>query len=137
MPMYNLLEYSENDSMTWESLWNCYTEMKKMTLLRNLIRSTPNNDYRLDTEVAVLLKYLSNFWRSLNLPLINCEIKLNLSWWRYCVISEVLKTYMAIPNTDPVRYDVATIWNSATFQINNARIFFQLSLCLLMIISIF
>ena len=135
--MYNLLEYSENDSMTWESLWNCYTEMKKMTLLRNLIRSTPNNDYRLDTEVAVLLKYLSNFWRSLNLPLINCEIKLNLSWWRYCVISEVLKTYMAIPNTDPVRYDVATIWNSATFQINNARIFFQLSLCLLMIISIF
>ena len=135
--MYNLLEYSENESMTWESLWNCYTEMKKMTLLRNLIRSTPNNDYRLDTEVAVLLKYLSNFWRSLNLPLINCEIKLNLSWWRYCVISEVLKTYMAIPNTDPVRYDVATIWNSATFQINNARIFFQLSLCLLMIISIF
>ena len=135
--MYNLLEYSENDSMTWESLWNCYTEMKKMTLLRNLIRSTPNNDYRLDTEVAVLLKYLSNFWRSLNLPLINCEIKLNLSWWRYCVISEVLKPYMAIPNTDPVRYDVATIWNSATFQINNARILFQLSLCLLMIISIF
>ena len=135
--MHNLLEYSENDSMTWESLWNCYTEMKKMTLLRNLIRSTPNNDYRLDTEVAVLLKYLSNFWRSLNLPLINCEIKLNLSWWRYCVISEVLKTYMAIPNTDPVRYDVATIWNSATFQINNARILFQLSLCLLMIISIF
>ena len=135
--MYNLLEYSENDSMTWESLWNCYTEMKKMTLLRNLIRSTPNNDYRLDTEVAVLLKYLSNFWRSINLPLINCEIKLNLSWWRYCVISEVLKTYMAIPNTDPVRYDVATIWNSATFQINNARILFQLSLCLLMIISIF
>ena len=135
--MHNLLEYSENDSMTWESLWNCYTEMKKMTLLRNLIRSTPNNDYRLDTEVAVLLKYLSNFWRSLNLPLINCEIKLNLSWWRYCVISEVLKTYMAIPNTDPVRYDVVTIWNSATFQINNARILFQLSLCLLMIISIF
>ena len=135
--MHNLLEYSENDSVTWESLWNCYTEMKKMTLLRNLIRSTPNNDYRLDTEVAVLLKYLSNFWRSLNLPLINCEIKLNLSWWRYCVISEVLKTYIAIPNTDPVRYDVATIWNSATFQINNARILFQLSLCLLMIISIF
>ena len=122
--MYNLLEYSENESMTWESLWNCYTEMKKMTLLRNLIRSTPNNDYRLDTEVAVLLKYLSNFWRSLNLPLINCEIKLNLSWWRYCVISEVLKTYIAIPNTDPVRYDVATIWNSATFQINNASCHF-------------
>ena len=83
--------------------------MKKMTLLRNLIRSTPNNDYRLDTEVAVLLKHLSNFWRFLNLPLIDCEIKRNLSWSRYCVKSEVLKTYMAIPNTDPVRYDVARI----------------------------
>ena len=85
-----------------------------------LIGSTPNNDDRLDVEVVVPLKYLSNFWRSLDLLLINCEIELDLSWSRYCVISEISRTSRAVPNTDPVRYEVATITNSATFQINNA-----------------
>ena len=35
-----------------------------------------------------LLKHLSNFWRSLDLPLINCEIELDLSWTKDCVLSE-------------------------------------------------
>ena len=38
----------------------------------------PNNNNILHAEVVVPLKYLSNFWRSLDLPLINCEIKLDL-----------------------------------------------------------
>ena len=37
-----------------------------------------SNDNTLDTEVVVPLKYLSNFWRSLHLPLINYEIELDL-----------------------------------------------------------
>ena len=45
-----------------------------------LIGSTPYNDGRLDPEVVAPLKHLSNFWKSLNLPLINCEIELDLSW---------------------------------------------------------
>ena len=40
----------------------------------------PNNNNILDAEVVVPLKYLSNFWRSLDLPLISCEIELDLSW---------------------------------------------------------
>ena len=44
-----------------------------------IIGKTPN-DTTLDTEVAVPLKYLRNFWRFLNLPLINCEIELDFSW---------------------------------------------------------
>ena len=42
------------------------------------IGSTPDDNNTLDTEVFVPLKYLSNFWRSLDLPLIICEIKLDL-----------------------------------------------------------
>ena len=38
----------------------------------------PHNNNILDAEVVVSLKYLSNFWRSLDLPLINCEIKIDL-----------------------------------------------------------
>ena len=32
------------------------------------------------------LKYLSNFWRSLSIPLINCEIELILTWFKNCVL---------------------------------------------------
>ena len=39
----------------------------------------------LNTEVIVPLKYLSNFWRSLDLPLINCETELELKWTKNCV----------------------------------------------------
>ena len=37
-------------------------------------------------EIMVQLKYLSNFWRTLEISLINCEVNLILSWSRYCVI---------------------------------------------------
>ena len=57
-----------------------------------LIGSTPDNNSRLDAEVVVSLRYLSNFWRSLNLSLINCEIEINLTWSIYCVISEISRT---------------------------------------------
>ena len=61
--------------------------------------------------------------RSLDLHLINCEIELHLSWLRYCVISEISRPSRAVPNTDPVRYEVATTTSSATFQINNAKLY--------------
>ena len=39
-----------------------------------ILGTTPDNNSRLDTEVVFPLKYLSNFWRSLDLSLINCKI---------------------------------------------------------------
>ena len=38
-------------------------------------------------KIAVPLKYLSNFQRSLKMPLTNCKIKLKLKWTKYCVLS--------------------------------------------------
>ena len=40
-----------------------------------------------DAEVVVLLKYLSNFWRTQDIPLINCEVSLILTWSDSCVIT--------------------------------------------------
>ena len=40
-------------------------------------------------EVAVPLKYLSNFWRSLDMSLINCEVSLTLTWSENCVITSM------------------------------------------------
>ena len=36
--------------------------------------------------IAVPLNYLSNFWRSLKMPLVNCKIELNFKWIKYCVL---------------------------------------------------
>ena len=112
MPMYNQLEYSENYSMTSGSLWNYYRDevnddanennsarnkinnnktitSKSFEYKKKLIGSTPSNNNILDTEVVATLKYLTNFWRSLDLPLINYEIDLDLSWSKEFIISEI------------------------------------------------
>ena len=47
---------------------------------------TPNNDNEKDVEIMVPSKYLSNFWRTLEMPLINCEVNLILTW-STCVIT--------------------------------------------------
>ena len=38
-------------------------------------------------KIAVPLKYLSNFWRSLEMPLINCKVELSLKWYENCILS--------------------------------------------------
>ena len=118
MPMYNLLEYNENYSMTSGRLWNYYrdeindddvnenannyrinknkTIKSKSFEYKAKIRRTPYDNDTLDTDI-VPLKYLINFWRSLNVPLINCEIELNLSWSKECLISEI-STTPAVPD---------------------------------------
>ena len=42
-----------------------------------------------ETKVVIPLKHLSNFWRSLNIPLINCEVELILTWSKNCVLADM------------------------------------------------
>ena len=49
--------------------------------------NTPANGNTKDVEIAVPLKYLRNFWRTLEMPVINCEINLVLTWSSTCVIT--------------------------------------------------
>ena len=79
-----------------------------MCIRQKFIGGTPNNDYRLDVEVVV--------------PLVNCEIELDLSWSWNCIISELSRTSRPVPNANPVWYEVATTTNSATCQIDNAKL---------------
>ena len=149
MPMYNLLENSDNYSMTSGSLWNYYRDKINDNVNENnadnnrinnektvaskyfeyktkLIGSTPNNSNILDAEVVVPPKYLSNFWRSLDLPLINHEIEFDLSWSKECAISEISLTLRVVgnPNVHPTVPSAAAIQTTrATFQINNAKLY--------------
>ena len=102
MPMYNLIEYSDNYSDTSGSLWQFKRDEIEgdvdLTVDGNHI---PNNSssfkYKSSlitngdgVKIAVPLKYLSNFWRSLEIPLINCKVQLLLSWNQYCVLSNLV-----------------------------------------------
>ena len=113
MPMYNLLEYSKNYRKTIGSLYNYYrdelsddnnpnnfpstnvvnseTFKYKNKIIGNTYNGTAGND-RLGTkktELAIPLKYLGNFWRALNIPLISCEVFLELKWNENCVITSL------------------------------------------------
>ena len=61
---------------------------------------TPPAGKTKNVETAVQLKYLSNFWRTLEMPLINCEVNLILTWSKDCVISSATgKTKFKITDT--------------------------------------
>ena len=88
MPMYNLIEYSDNYSKTSGRLWQYYKDDPNDNLansksFKSKVKITgkpPNNGNTKDVEIIVPLKYLSNFWRTLEMPLINCEVILILTW---------------------------------------------------------
>ena len=99
MPMYNLIEYSDNYSDTSGSLWQFKRDEIEgdvdLTVDDNHI---PNNSSsfkykssfitnRNGVKIAVPLKYLSNFWRSLEMPLINCKVELSLKWYERCLLT--------------------------------------------------
>ena len=104
MSMYNLIEYSDNYSKTSGSLWQYCKEKPAVDNVGNIvafnganatdsfnfetkITGQNNNDGIINNvEIIVSLKYLSNFWRTLKMPLLNCEVKLILTWSADCVI---------------------------------------------------
>ena len=103
MPMYNSIEYSDNYAKTTGSLWQYYkdiparnnnNEITEFTLGNTtdsfnfkvkFTGQTGNNGTK-DVEIMVPLKYLSNFRRTLEMPLINCEVNLILIWASTCVL---------------------------------------------------
>ena len=96
MPMYNLIEYSDNYSKTSGSLWQYYkddpndniTQSESFKSKIKITGKTPAAGNTKDVEIIVPLKYLSNFLRTLDLPLINCEVTLILTWSLTRVITD-------------------------------------------------
>ena len=87
MPMYNLIEYSDNYSDTSGSLWQFkINEIEGDVDLTVDDNHIPNNSSsfkyksgfirgRNRVKIAVPLKYLNNFWRSLEMSLINSKVE--------------------------------------------------------------
>ena len=95
MPMYNLIEYSKNYSKTIGILWNYYRDepnigaegninysikdSKSFGYKTNIAGRLEGNDTEKEVKIVVALVHLSNFWRTLKIPLINSEINLILT----------------------------------------------------------
>ena len=102
MPMY--IEHSDNYSKTSGSLWQHCKDIPAVNNSDDIVdfhganasnsfnfkakitRQTDDYGKMNDVEIMVPLKYLSNFWRSLEMALINCEVELILTWSAGCVI---------------------------------------------------
>ena len=108
--MFNLIEYRDNYSKTSRSLWQYCKEIPAVDDDGDIVdfnsanatdsfnfkwkitdQTAANNNNgniagRADVEIVIPLKYLSNFWRTLEMRLIHCEVELILNWSSNCVI---------------------------------------------------
>ena len=115
MQMYSLIKYNDNYSDTSGSLWG----FKRDEIINNanvsnddnapsfkhkasIIGNTEDNRRKYGVKIAVPLKYLSNFCRSLEMPLINCNVQLSLKCYERCLL---------------------TVANTATFKITDAKLY--------------
>ena len=124
MPMYNLIRYSDNYSDSSGSLWGFKRDevvnnagatnddsFPSFKYKANLIANTTADGTKKGVKIAVPLKYLSNFWRSLEMPLINCKVEFSLNW----IENYVSTTAEMGANTN------ATGADGATFKITDAK----------------
>ena len=100
MPMYNLLEYSNNYQDSIGSLYqfkrdeppddNADVANNTSSLVYKSKLTSGNDDNNVNNvKLVVPLKYVSSFFRSLEMPLVNCKIDLELTWHKDCMISRV------------------------------------------------
>ena len=126
MPMYNLIECRDNYSKISESLWRYYRDEPPLTdagaitsfhaadhsdsfkFKQKIIAKTAANGIE-DFEIAVPWKYLHSFWRTLEMPLINCEISLILTWSDKCVLSNDTKAITFAITDTKLYVPVATL----------------------------
>ena len=148
IPMYNLLEYSKNFRKTIGSLYNYYRDELRDDVDNNNfdnIKVVNSNAFKYknkitgntydvlntaddyvaikegtqEIELAIPLRYLGNFWRALNMPLISCEKSLELKWNKNCLITS-LEEREVDDGPPVVRDDSPT---SATLAINDCKLY--------------
>ena len=151
MPMHNLLVCSKNYTKTKQSLWNYYRDEPNNPAVTNYNAdpiknfasfkyktnitgktSNANQENRENTEqrnkktkenlnIVVPLKHLSNFWGRLDMPLINCEISLTLTWSEKCALTDITtKAATAAQWDNPAR---PAINAPSTFKITDTKFY--------------
>ena len=98
MPINNLIEYSNNYSKKYGSLWQHCKDTAAVNNNGDVVDfngANATDSFNFKTKITgetdndgimIPLKYVSNFWRSFERPLTNCELNLILTWSADCVI---------------------------------------------------
>ena len=135
--MYNLIEYSKNYRKTTGSLFSYYRDEPNSGAERNInysVKDSESFNYKTsiigklecnfvekdNIEIAVPLKYLDNFWKNLDMPLINCEIWLTLSWFKNFILTSKA-TRRANRDANPVIVGINSPRN-AVFKITDCKL---------------
>ena len=145
MSMYNLLEYSKNYRKTIGSLYKYYRDelsddaddnnfdnikvvYSNIFKYKNKITGNTynvnagaqgydaNKNGKQEVELTIPLKYLGNFWRALNIPLISCEVSLELKWDKNCIITSLEQRDIGGGNRDNAP-------TGATLAINDCKLY--------------
>ena len=147
MPMYNLLEYSKNYRKTIGSLYNYYrdeltNDNNDSSANINVVNSEAfkyknkitgktynvnagadgydvNKNGTRKVELAIPLKYLGNFWRAISIPLISCEVFLELKWNKNCAVTSLERRQ--VDAGPPIVRDNAPM--GATFAIIDCKLY--------------
>ena len=125
MSMYNLIEYSDNYQDSSATLYKYKRDEPPANIANDSTQvNSKSFDYKakllgnplldsaiakLSVKIVVPLKYLSNFFRSLEMPLMNCKIKLNLTWKKECVLSNQAGDAVFIINDTKLYVPVVTL----------------------------
>ena len=123
MPMYNLIEYSDNYEDSTGSLYHFKRDeitsgddANADIAVNNGVNNSTSFTYKVNlvannaegVKLMVPLKYLGNFFRSLEMPLINCKCNLELNWTQNCLLSNVAS---------------ANAVNKVTFKITDTKLY--------------
>ena len=136
MPLDNLVQYSKNYRKATGSLWNYYRDEPNSGAEGNInysIKDSKSFNHKTsitgklednhvekdDVKIVVPLKYLSNVWRMLDMPLINFEVSLALTWSENCVLTSKATRDA---NDDPLVLEINNSAN-ATFKITNTKLY--------------
>ena len=95
-------------------------DSKSFDYRRSITGKLEGNNTEKEVEIVVLLKYLSSFWRALDMPLTNCEINLILTWSENCVLAS-RATRDAVPAQ--AENPAVTRVNNATFKITDTKLY--------------
>ena len=109
---------TDNNNIT-HSILNSDSFDYKANFMENGV--THNNLTKNNVKIVLPLKYLSNFWRNLNVTLINCEVELILTWFKNCVLIDKLTRdadYGAHPRISEINNP-----ENAIFQITDTRLY--------------
>ena len=118
---YNAGPITNSESFKYKSLITGKTSNANQENCKNTEQG--NTKIKENLEIVVPLKYLSNFWRSLTMPLINYEVSLALTWSENCVLTDITIQTAKVAQGDNIARERIDAPTNAIFKISDTKFY--------------